>query len=232
MISVCRQMLRDSNDVDDAFQAVFLILVKKAHTLRDPERLAPWLYGVAYRVARRVRDRRESTNLPDELVIPRLACPVEEREQVEAIHEEINGLPDKYRLPIVLCCLDGLTRDQAAAQLGWPVGTVHGRLSRARTMLRDRLERRGIASAPGIPHALACLDAAKSIVPPAARRATVALLSGPIPSRIEILIFGVLSMMFIEKLKLTGIALALAALVLVSTAGALLAFQSGAVPKR
>ena len=91
--SVCAQMLRDTSDVEDAFQATFLVLIKKAAGLRRPERVGPWLYGVAHRIARRVRARRRMSNLPEDLVGPRLACPVEANEQLELVHDEIRRFP-------------------------------------------------------------------------------------------------------------------------------------------
>jgi RNA polymerase sigma factor (sigma-70 family) len=180
VFTVCRQLLRDPNDVEDAFQATFLIFIKKAATLRQPERLGPWLYGVAYRVALRARTRRRTRELPDDLAGPRLACPAEDNEQVEALHEEIQRLPPKYGVPIVLCCIEGLSNDEVARQLGWPVGTVHGGLRRARDLLRDRLTRRGVVLSGGGSEVLTLLSPRSTILPAATRQAAAALLSGTV----------------------------------------------------
>ena len=141
VLSVCRQMLRDVNDVDDAFQATFVVLIEKAATLKQPDRLGPWLYGVAYRVASRARRRRRVEQLPADLPGGRRSDDPIELERLTALHEEIERLPEKYRLPIVLCCIAEETRDEAARKLNWPIGTVHGRLSRGRELLRGRLGR-------------------------------------------------------------------------------------------
>jgi RNA polymerase sigma factor (sigma-70 family) len=223
--TVCRQMLRDPNDVDDAFQATFFILIKKAGTLRQPERLGPWLYGVAYRVAHRLRTRPTTSNLPENLAGPRLACPVEDNEQVVLLHEEIQRLPEKYRVPIVLCCIEGLSHDEAANRLGWPVGTVHGRLSRARERLRGRLIRRGAIISKAIPQAFLLDRPGQMILPDATRLGTLALVRGPVPASLDILTKGVLSVMITEKLKLTGIILFMTLVGLGTVTTALLAYQ-------
>ena len=159
VLGVCRQFLRDPNDVDDAFQATFLILVRKAGSLRRKDLLGNWLYGVACRVSMRARvlaGRRLSrftlTEDLDRLAIDRGLADRESPpgpapgDEGPLLHEEVNRLPEKYRTPIVLCYLEGLTHDEAAAALGWPVGTVKGRLSRARDLLRSRLARRGVTA--------------------------------------------------------------------------------------
>jgi RNA polymerase sigma factor (sigma-70 family) len=229
--TVCRQMLRDPNDVDDAFQATFLILIKKASKLRQPERLGPWLYGVAYRVARRLRTRPPTSDLPENLAGPRLACPVEDNESVEALHDEIQRLPEKYRVPIVLCCIEGLSHADAARRLGWPVGTVHGRLSRARERLRDRLKRRGVSVSEVIPDALALIRSGQVILPDATRLAALALVRGTVPASLDILTKGVLFAMITEKLKHTGIILVITLVGLGTATGALRAYQ-GQVAKK
>src|SRR5271166_2989572 len=159
VLGVCRQFLRDPNDVDDAFQATFLVLVRKAGSLRQKDLLGNWLYGVACRVALRSRTvgiRRQMRvaaagpmeGLPGNGGVCRYELASEvllRNEERPLVHEEVNRLPQKYRTPIVLCYFEGLTHDQAAARLGWPVGTVKGRLSRARDLLRKRLSRRGVA---------------------------------------------------------------------------------------
>ncbi|MFO0957968.1 MAG: sigma-70 family RNA polymerase sigma factor [Isosphaeraceae bacterium] len=147
VLSVCRQRLRDPNDADDAFQATFLILARKAGTLRDRDALGPWLYGVAYRVARRARilaDRRSRrfTVLDRE---PAANAGEVLDQRLIALGEEIARLPENLRSPIVLCHLEGCTYREAADRLRWSEGTVRGRLARGRDRLKDRLSRRGFA---------------------------------------------------------------------------------------
>ena len=146
---VCRRWLRDPNDAEDAFQATFLILARRAGSIGRPERLGGWLHGVANKVA--VRASREAARRPTAEAIAIAdegrGDTLEERERAELLHQEIERLPTRYRDPIVLCHLEGCTHDEAAARLGWPVGTVRGRLSRGRDRLRDRLSARGMASA-------------------------------------------------------------------------------------
>jgi RNA polymerase sigma factor (sigma-70 family) len=146
---VCRRILADSNDAEDAFQATFLVLVRKGGTLRDPGRLPSWLYGVAYRTARklkaksalRTRSERQASEMPTNSDVNEMTY-----DELQAIlDEEISQLPEKYALPLVLCYLEGKTNAQAAAQLGWPEGSISRRLSRARELLRSRLARRGLA---------------------------------------------------------------------------------------
>jgi len=144
VLGVCRRTLGNASDADDAFQATFLLLVRKAHSLARPEQVAGWLHAVALRVARKaraVRARRQVREVP----VVDLAAPTppdDGRELREVLDEELDRLPEKYRLPIVLCELEGRTLDEAAQLLGWPKGTVAGRLSRGRELLRQRLSRR------------------------------------------------------------------------------------------
>src|SRR5262245_1610407 len=146
---VCRRILTDSNDAEDAFQATFLVLVRKGGTLRDPGKLASWLYGVAYRTARKLRAKaalrtkseRQASEMPTKSDVSDMTY-----EELQAVLDtEISQLPEKYALPLVLCYLEGKTNAQAAAQLGWPEGSISRRLSRARELLRSRLARRGLA---------------------------------------------------------------------------------------
>ncbi len=149
VLGVCRRVLGDWHTAEDAFQAVFLVLARKAGGLRRPEALAPWLYGVAIRVARKARvlrarrdagERRravsEATHDNNDLVWSDLR---------PLLDEAIGGLAESYRVPFVLCYVQGKTVSEAACQLGWPRGTVATRLTRAREQLRRRLVRRGVA---------------------------------------------------------------------------------------
>jgi RNA polymerase sigma factor (sigma-70 family) len=156
VLTVCHQMLGDVHAVEDAFQATFLVLVRRAGSLRVRERgsVGPWLYGVAYRIALKARQGAARQRAREQRVAtPAIGAPPKKIEQLEVravLHEELNRLPAKYRAPVVLCYFEGRPRDEAAAALGWPVGTVRGRLARARDRLRARLERRGIGPEDGI----------------------------------------------------------------------------------
>ena len=229
VLSVCRRTLHDANDADDAFQGTFIVLMKKAAGLKQPERLGPWLYGVAHRVALRLRKRRRAAGLPAELPARSAERDPAEVEQLAVVHDEIQRLPEKYRLPIVLCCVDEETHDEAARKLGWPVGTVHGRLSRGRDLLRGRLGRRGVVIPEMIsrPAGTAAKRREKA-VPEPLLRSTLALIGGPLPTQLHTLARGVLSAMFIERLKTTGFVLALTTLGVASAATALMAVQEPA----
>ncbi len=153
VLDVCRQLLGDHQHAEDAFQAVFLVLARKAGSIRDPDLLGNWLYGVALRTARKARGRlaRRRQNEEDQAVeSPEAvqAVPADQaamaREQAEALHREIDRLPGPFRLPVVLCYFEGLTLDEAAQRLRCPAGTVHSRLARARDKLRRGLTRRGV----------------------------------------------------------------------------------------
>jgi RNA polymerase sigma factor (sigma-70 family) len=148
VLQVCRRLLDDPHDVDDAFQATFLILVKKARVIQNRALLGNWLYGVAYRVASRARAkaaRARSLAMTDrhEPAVE-TANNLEWTELRPLIDLELHRLPARYRAPIVLCHLEGMTHEQAASCLRCPVGTVRSRLARGRERMRRRLVRQGI----------------------------------------------------------------------------------------
>ena len=149
---VCRQSLRDPHDVEDAFQATFLVLVRRADAIGERDLLGPWLYGVAHRVARKARavaGKRRGREGGRAGFDPPARLDPSARVDVDlapVLHEEVNRLPAKYRQPVILCHLQGLTHAEAAHELAWPVGTVSVRLARARKILADRLTRRGITT--------------------------------------------------------------------------------------
>ena len=149
---VCRSVLSDPHAAEDAFQATFLILVRKAGSIRRCDAVGPWLYGVARRVAVRAKSdvarRRSFEGQGTEMrATPTPPPDPTRREQIEALHQEVDRLPEKYRAPVVLCHLEGRTHAEAARLLKCPAGTVSVRLSRARELLRARLTRRGL-----VPH--------------------------------------------------------------------------------
>lgn len=149
VLRVCRFVLRDPHDAEDAFQATFLVFLRRAPSIQDPERLGKWLCGVAYRVAVRARARAADRRRREErkaAMAATTSAPASDRDEHweelgPALREELDRLPEKYRAPLLLCYLEGLTHEEAARHLGWPVGTVKVRLVRARRELRSRLDR-------------------------------------------------------------------------------------------
>lgn len=145
---VCRRALGDSAEAEDAFQATFIVLVRKAASIRRSTSIAGWLHQVAHRVALRARSQRGRGGTPvDPQLLETNAAPepepaADDRQRV--LHDEIARLPDLLRLPVVLCYLEGLTNGQAALQIGCPEGTIVSRLARARERLRRRLLARGV----------------------------------------------------------------------------------------
>ena len=150
VLCLCRQMLRDSQEAEDAFQASFLVLARNAAAIQKRPSLGAWLYGVAYRVAARLRGMAARRRTREAAGVDLSALPGASEEAnldlQPVLHEEIRRLPTKYRAPVVLCYLESKTNEEAARQLSWPVGTVKARLSRARDMLRLRLARRGMGA--------------------------------------------------------------------------------------
>ena len=145
---VCRRILGDAHDAEDAFQAVFLVLARKSASIRRPDLLANWLYGVACRIARKARIRAIRREIRErqagKMATQSQLLDLEWVELKAVLDDELSQLPEKYRAPLVLCYLRGQTNAEAAAQLGWPTGSISERLSRAREMLRKRLSRRGM----------------------------------------------------------------------------------------
>ncbi len=175
VLRVCRGVLRDDHQAEDAFQATFLILASRARSIRRQVSVASWLYGVALRVAttersraaRRKRHEQRRAMMTTELTPTALA----DDEAARVLHQEIGLLPERYRSAVVLCYLEGLTHEAAAERLSRPVGTVRSRLATARDRLRARLTRRGFA--PAVIPALAVPDGVSTMVPAALEEATV-----------------------------------------------------------
>jgi RNA polymerase sigma factor (sigma-70 family) len=215
VLGVCRRVLRDRHASEDAFQCTFLVLLRKAQSLRRRDLLAGWLYGVAYRTALKARSRAVCRGAREK--------PLEEepgregpedlvwRDVRPILDEELQRLPEKYRLPLVLCYLEGKTVTEAGAQLGWPAGTVAGRLARAKDQLRGRLTRRGVTLMAALPGA-ELPKMTPTAVPPALLATTIrsgliltagqAGALGAISPAVIPLMEGVLQAMFLSKLKL------------------------------
>jgi RNA polymerase sigma-70 factor (ECF subfamily) len=206
VMGVCHRILRNRHDAEDAFQAAFLVLVRKAAVIASRELLAGWLYGVAYHtalkgkeaVARRLRKERQATAM---LEVEAEMSPAE-HDWLPILDRELNGLPDKYRLPIVLCELQGKPHKEAARELGCPIGTLSGRLSRGRALLAKRLARYGLVLTAGALSAALAQQEVSASVPPAVVSATVkAATAGAISAEIAALTEGVVKAMFLAKLK-------------------------------
>ena len=236
VLGVCRQLLGDVQHAEDSFQAVFLVLAQKARSIRDPDLLGNWLYGVAIRTARcakqqiaRRRQREEGnamrgpgpgSSARSGPTAPPADRPAIDREQAEAIHGEVDRLPRAFRLPVVLCYFEGLTLDEAARRLRCPAGTLRSRLARAREKLRRRpgTPRRGLArrrsrlrswplGPPRRPsHPLLCDSTTRAATAFAARHAAA---GGALSASAAALAQEVIRTMLIHKLRLTAVSLLL-----------------------
>jgi RNA polymerase sigma factor (sigma-70 family) len=211
VLGVCQRVLRNIHDAEDAFQATFLVLVRKAASVRPREHVGNWLYGVAYRTAMKAkamaakRSARERMNPRPELIVDASSA-----EWLAMLDQELSQLPDKYRVPVVLCDLEGKAQKEAAQLLGWPEGTLCTRLRRARALLGQRLARRGLALLGGVA-ALLAPNAVSAIVPPPLATATMqaatyfaagqSAVACPATAKVVALTEGVLQTMFLSKMK-------------------------------
>jgi RNA polymerase sigma factor (sigma-70 family) len=204
VLGVCRRVLRHVQDAEDAFQATFLVLARRAAAIEPRERVGPWLYGVAYRTALKARAlaaRRRQV----EREAPRLPATADRGHHSDDLRplldRHLNRLPERYRVPLVLCDLEGRARKDVALQLGLPEGTLSSRLARARTLLGRRLGRRGAALSAGAVAALLSTEAA------ATAGVALPLAAGPmaaVPAHVLTLTEGVLRAMMIAKLKIAS----------------------------
>lgn len=218
---VCRRVLNDAHAAEDAFQATFLVLARKAQAIRNRSSVGGWLYEVAYHLAvraradaaRRVRRERQAPNMP----YTETVSAEEGREVYAVLDEELHRLPEKYRSPLVLCYLEGKSNIQAARELGWPTGSISSRLERARELLRDRLAGRGIALSTGGVAALLMENAATGAVAAGLVENTVraaigfaagkSAVAGAVSAEALVLAEGMLNTMISTKLKLVAVML-------------------------
>jgi RNA polymerase sigma factor (sigma-70 family) len=209
VFGVCRRVLREHHGAEDAFQATFLVLVKKAASIRPREMVANWLYGVAYQTALRAKVSALKRRAKESQAMPRVAAADNHwwDDLQPVLDEELSRLPDNYRVPIVLCDLEGKTRKDAARQLGWQEGTLHGRLARARILLARRLTQRGVTLSGGVLAGILTEHAASASVAPTLICATLhaaalsATTTAAASAAVGSLVDGVIKAMFIAKLK-------------------------------
>ena len=226
VLSVCRGILRDPHDVEDAFQATFLVLVKKGGTIRGRDALAGWLYQVAHRVAIQAntslaRRRALERQVGQMAVAASPNGPAASGDLLTALHEEIAGLPEKYRLAVVHCDLEGMTQAQAASQLHWSERTIHSRLAEGRARLKRRLAKRGLALGAAALGAV-FVHEARAALPPMCSEATVraalatlnpTLTAGSVSAAATQLAQEVLKVMFLQKLTWASATLLAAGLI-------------------
>ncbi len=226
VFGVCQSLLHNTHDAEDAFQATFLVLARKAGLIRQPDRLGPWLHGVAHRTARRLKekDARRTRHEAEAAVHSDRArgasgssqyhSALADHDEIEALHRQIERLPARYKTTILLCDLQGLTHEEVARRLGCRVGTIRSRVSRARERLRRRLDRRGLAYPGGI--VAAAIDSTKpSVLPDVLVGSTIknvmslstGLAAGSVPASIVSLSQGVLRSMLFARIGLISTAL-------------------------
>lgn len=211
---VCRRILRTHHDAEDAFQATFLVLVRKAGSVRKREMVGNWLYGVAHQTALKARESAAKTFARERQVVVMPEPTVRESDlssDLQAVlDQELSRLPDKYRVGIVLCDLEGKTRKEAARQLGLPEGTLAGRLTRGRAMLAKRLIRSGLAVLGGTLATELAQQAATGAVPTSVMTSTIKAATvfaagqttaGLISAKVVTLTEGTVKAMFLAKLK-------------------------------
>jgi RNA polymerase sigma factor (sigma-70 family) len=210
VMGVCRRVLRNEQDAEDAFQATFFVLVRRAASLLSPSTLANWLHGVAYRTALEARSAAARRRAREAMVLPRAVMPENPRAELwTVLDQELGRLTENYRAAVVLCDLEGKTRKEAARQLGWAEGTVASRLARGRNILATRLARRGFtgacvavgladgAASACVPAQLVVSTVAAACLSAAAGAAVKPLLSAKVITLAE----GVLRSMLLTKIK-------------------------------
>jgi RNA polymerase sigma factor (sigma-70 family) len=216
VLGVCRRVLRHADDAEDAFQATFLVLVRKAASVVPRERVGNWLYGVAYRTALAAKttsiQRRTKERSMKEMPEPTAPAVSWENDWRPLLDQELSRLPEKYRVPVVLCELEGRTRREVAKQLDIPEGTLSSRLATARRLLARRLTRRGLViSAGAVALALAPPEASAALVISTVKAATLLAAGGVatalVSARVAALMEGAIQAMLRTRLKTLGMVL-------------------------
>lgn len=244
VLAVCRAILRNAADADDAAQAAFITLARRAVTLREQRTIGGWMHTVAWHVATRAREARQlrqrrerDAAVATDAVSPRAFSDDEdEARRIALVHEEIRALPEKYRVPLVLHHLEGWGEPEVARMLGCKLGTISGRLNRARRMLKERLESRGACEAAGAATMLTSLyRAGQSVSDPFISNLTRSVSSrgGSASAQAEALAQGALRMIRRASLRRAVSIVALVLVIIVGAAIALMQWRgSGDVPRR
>jgi RNA polymerase sigma factor (sigma-70 family) len=232
VFGVCRRVIGDAHESEDAFQATFVVLARKAASIKPRELVGHWLYGVAYRTAleakaicaRRTARERQVINMPH----PFVQSDESRAEWRWAIDEELNRLPAKLRAPVVLCELEGRSRKEVARQLGIPEGTLSSRLAAARKRLARGLSRRGVTLSAGAVAALTA-DSAPACIPPALMVATVEATLLPVPSaavsaKVALLAEAAVKALLWTKLKAMSAILAVISVISIGVVGTAVVF--------
>jgi RNA polymerase sigma factor (sigma-70 family) len=186
VLGVCRRATRDAHLADDAFQATFLVLARRAGSLRNPEALASWLFGVARRVGLAARRRHRPAEQGPQFRTGRENLP-DWDDLLRALDEELARLPEQYRAPLLACYLEGLTQDEAAARLGWSLSTVRRRVGAGRELLRARMTARGATLGTGLFAGLLAPAAAAPVPDALARRVADLAAGDPVPAAVRAL---------------------------------------------
>jgi RNA polymerase sigma factor (sigma-70 family) len=235
VLRVCRRVLGQEQDAEDAFQATFLVLSARASSIRKSEALASWLHGVAHRVALRARrdaGRRRTHEREGQAMSARQDHPSPDWSEVQSVlDEEVQALPERWRAPFVLCFLEGRSRAEAARELGLKEGTVWSRLSHARKLLHEKLVRRGI-TLPALLAAAALSEEVARGVSAHLSDSTIqaALAAGLVPARAAALANGVIKAMSIMKKKSLILCLAAAAAVAIASSAVVMGIASARSP--
>jgi RNA polymerase sigma factor (sigma-70 family) len=230
VLGVCRRVLANAHDAEDAFQATFLVLVRKATTIRPAAMVGNWLYGVAHRTALEARRAAARRRVKEAQLALRTATPDDTLTDLRPVlDEELARLPGKYRAALVLCDLEGKTRKEAARQLGLPEGTVASRLGRARHILARRLTRRGVTLAAGVLAAALAEESASAALSFALVAATVkaatayaagtAAAATVVSATVAALTEGVVRAMLLNKLRIGTLLLAVVGVAGAGTGG-------------
>jgi RNA polymerase sigma-70 factor (ECF subfamily) len=236
VLGVCRRILNDAHDAEDAFQAAFLVLIRKGSSLLSRQTVGNWLYGVAYHTALKARAagwKRRTKERQAAMSRPETAVEETDHDLLPLLDQELDRLPEKYRDAVVLCELEGKSREEAARQLGVPVGTLSGRLTTARRMLARRLTRQGVALTGATVTTLLASSIVSASVPPAligsTLKAAAAFAFGQSPATLVSVEVAALTERMLKSMLLVKLKLATAVLVAVSVLGGsagVLAYQA------
>ncbi len=231
VLGVCRRVLGNHHDADDAFQAVFLVLARKAGEVSWRESVANWLYEVAHRTANQLRIRRTVRDRHEQeagaMHASRSPSEAGWHELRQVLDDELMHLPEKYRMPLLLCYLHGKTRDEAAAELGWSLNVLKGTLERGKEYLRQRLARRGLTFSAALLATELSANAVSAVPASLVTTTTTAATAGAVSAPVAALMEGAIQAMFWTKVKTAMLLLSAFSLIgLMVVGGGLFVFQA------